>query len=152
MTQLSTHFSLAEMTRSSAADRLGDANDPTPAHLANLKVTAAGLEQVRDLFGGLAVTVLSGYRNPRVNKAVGGVPNSDHAQGFAADITVTGVSAYQVALRLQAAVRSSRINVDQVIYEKSRGIVHVSFAPRMRGQVLTQAGGPGTACVQGVIK
>lgn len=147
MTQLSPNFTLEELIRSDAADRLGDANAPTPAHLANLKVGAAGLEQVRAICDNRAVTVHSGYRNPRVNAAVGGVPTSDHAEGLAYDITVAGLPSVTVARRLAA----SRLRFDQVIYEKSRGIVHVSFGRRMRRQVLTQAAGPGTPCVQGIV-
>lgn len=36
---------------------------------------------------GCAVIVNSGYRSPEVNDAVGGVPNSKHLDGRAADIT-----------------------------------------------------------------
>lgn len=44
------------------------------------------LETLRRLAGNLPLTVNSGYRCPRHNKAVGGSPNSQHTLGTAADI------------------------------------------------------------------
>lgn len=43
------------------------------------------LNCLRDEFGS-AIIINSAYRSPQVNKAVGGVPNSLHMQGRAADI------------------------------------------------------------------
>lgn len=46
------------------------------------------LENIREAAGGKAITINSGYRSPEHNKAVGGVPNSQHVKGTAADIVV----------------------------------------------------------------
>jgi len=145
--RLSRNFTLAEFIRSANADELGLDNTPGPDHLANLKVTALGLEMVRALFGGKPVTVTSGYRNPQVNRAAGGVPNSAHALGYAADISIAGVRSYAVA----AAIAESDIAFDQVIYEKGRNITHISFDPRLRGQTLTQHEGPRGPTLQGIV-
>jgi len=144
--RLSPHFTLAEFTSSDTADRLKIANAPTKAHLSNLQRLAAALEKVRTALGSRPITVTSAYRNPAVNAAVGGVKTSDHAQGHAADIVVEGLSPYETAKR----IRDSGIKFDQLILESSRGVVHISFAPRMRQQVLTQAGGPGSPVQQGL--
>ena len=45
---------------------------------------------------GKPVIVTSGYRCPEHNKAVGGAKNSQHTQGLAADIKVTGLTAAQL--------------------------------------------------------
>lgn len=42
------------------------------------------------------------------------------------------------------------LKFDQLILEISRNIVHLSFDPRLRGQVRTQAKGPGTEIVVGL--
>lgn len=144
--KLTANFSLEEFTASNAAEEAGIANDPTPAHLANLRITASGLQRARAILGNRAIVITSGYRNPRVNALVGGVANSDHAQGWAADFHVAGLTPL-AAGRLLAA---SDLKFDQLIYEKSRGILHLSFAPRMRRQVLTQRGGPGTPVENGL--
>ena len=47
------------------------------------------LENIRSASGG-AVTLNSAYRSPEHNKAVGGVSNSQHTKGTAADIVVSG--------------------------------------------------------------
>lgn len=54
------------------------------------------LQRIRDHFG-KSVNITSGYRCAALNTKVGGDPNSSHMQGMAADITVTGVKAKDVA-------------------------------------------------------
>lgn len=147
MTQLSDHFSLAELTVSDTAKRLGIPNTPTTDHMHNLTmVLAPGLERVRAVIGG-PVLVTSGYRNPRVNAAVGGVANSAHALGYAADITHPRYTALAVARMLRDHLRG---HFDQLILESSRGVVHISFDPRARRQVMTQAGAAGSSIVYGL--
>lgn len=142
--RLTEHFSLEEFTLSSTALALGIANTPTDEHLVNIKAVATQMEAVRALFG-KPIEITSGYRNPEVNAAVGGVPNSAHALGHAADFHVIGLHDLDVA----KAIRDSTLTWDQLIYEKNR-CVHVSFAPRLRRQVLRQPGGPGSPVHQGL--
>lgn len=146
MTSLSAHFTLEEFTRSDAATRIGNDNQPTSEHLENLQKTAAAMELVRTACGDVPVVVSSGYRNPVVNAAVGGVPDSDHALGWACDFTVSGLSLNDIA----AKIIDAEIAFDQLIKETSRSILHISFNPRLRGQVMTQKDGPGTAFVSGI--
>ena len=62
--QLSAHFKLSELTHSDTADQHGIDNSPTPEHLHNLETyTAPGLENVREICGGLPVNVHVAYRN-----------------------------------------------------------------------------------------
>lgn len=146
---LTANFRLDEFTASDTADQHGIANTPTPEHLANIRDhLAPGLQQIRTRLG-RAIVLTSGYRNPVVNAAVGGVPTSAHALGFAADIRVAGMSARALAewIRDQSDIMA---NVDQLILETSRQIVHISFDIRRRQQVLTQPGGPGTPVHQGI--
>jgi zinc D-Ala-D-Ala carboxypeptidase len=151
MTRLSEHFTLEEFIVSSTADSLGIANTPTPEHLENLKLTAAGFEKARAILGDCAIVITSGYRNPKVNAAVGGVPNSAHALGFAGDFRAAGFSALGAAQKLRDAQARGEIEFDQLILESSRRIVHLSFDPaRRRNQVLTQAGGPGSPVQKGL--
>ena len=142
--QLSAHFSLEEFTRSDAATKLGIANDPTPEHLENLRHLAGRMEAVRALFD-KPIAISSGYRNPQVNKAVGGVPSSAHALGHAADFHVDGLDDLAAAKR----IRDSGLTFDQLIYEQGR-CVHISFDPQMRQQVMRQPGGPGSQCFLGL--
>ncbi len=142
--KLTEHFALEEFTLSSTALALGIANTPTAEHLENLQRVAEGMEAVRALFN-VTIEITSGYRNPQVNAAVGGVPNSAHALGHAADFHVHGLHDLDAAKR----IRDSGLTFDQLIYEKNR-CVHISFDPRLRQQVLRQPGGPGSPVHQGL--
>lgn len=145
--KLSRNFSLSEFIRSDTADRLGIQNLPRGDHMTNLTALALGMEQVRRLMGNRIVTITSGYRNPEVNAAVGGVLTSHHALGWAADFTVKGLDPYDVAREISL----SDMAYDQVIYEKGRGIVHISFAPELRQQNLSQHQGPTGPTLQGIV-
>ena len=138
--KLSRNFTLAEMIASDAAAALGDANRPTAEHLANLRTLALGMEQVRAILDNRPVTIGSGYRNAKVNEAVGGVANSAHSLGLAADFKIEGLTAPATARTLAA----STLVFDQLILESSRGVCHLSFAPALRREVMTQSGAPGS--------
>lgn len=141
---LTPNFSLEEFTLSSAALSLGIENTPTPEHLENLKALAARMEEVRALFG-KRIEITSGYRNPQVNAAVGGVKTSAHALGHAADFHVADMRDLDAAKR----IRDSKLKFDQLIFEKNR-CVHISFDPQLRRQVLRQPGGPGSKVFKGL--
>lgn len=144
--RLTKHFALEEFTASETATSMGIGNEPTKEHLSNLKVTAMGLEQVRKFFGGNPITITSGYRSAALNEVVGGVKDSDHSLGYAADFYIEDTEVLEVA----TMIATSDIAFDQLIYEPDRGIVHISFNPKLRNQTLTQLGGPGSAFVMGV--
>ena len=128
---LSPHFSLAEMTASDTAARLGIDNTPQADVLETLKHTATGLEAVRALLGA-PLLVSSGYRSPALNKLVGGQANSQHCTGEAADFTAQQFGTpEQIVARLVA----SQLTFDQVILEFNRW-VHISFGGSMRRQAL----------------
>lgn len=87
--KLSRHFTLKEMTASGTAIKHNIDNTPLQEHVENLKrLCRQLLEPLRIRFGVIRVT--SGYRCPRLNEAVGGVKNSQHIDGEAADIHITG--------------------------------------------------------------
>lgn len=138
--QLSQHFSLAEAIRSDTARELGIDNSPmVPQHRLNLYYTAAQMERVRRVLGNRPIIVSSWYRNPVVNRAVGGVSNSSHALGLAVDFTCRGLS----VLDTSRALVASNINFDQLIYEYHRW-VHIGFSRTSpRRQVLTKLAGEG---------
>ncbi|WP_370180233.1 D-Ala-D-Ala carboxypeptidase family metallohydrolase [Alteriqipengyuania sp.] len=130
---LSAHFTLDEMTRSQSAQRKGIRNEPGPDEVRALKLLCDKvLEPVREHFGE-PVIVSSGYRSPRLNRAIGGSGSSQHCKGEAADFTVRGQSNLAVCRWMEA-----NLNYDQLIYEFGEdGWIHVSFSRhRMRNQEL----------------
>ena len=143
VTQLTQHFALEELTFSSTAQRLGIDNTPSLELVARLTILAMGLEKVRALLG-VAMHIDSGYRCQELNKAVGGVPNSAHVDGYAADFIAPD---YGSPLMIARAIAGSGIAFDQVIQEGNW--VHVSFDPRLRGNALTATFGPNGATYSG---
>lgn len=55
-----------------------------------------GLEQLRERIG-KPIHISCAYRCPKHNAEVGGVPNSQHVDGTAADIYVDGMGVYELA-------------------------------------------------------
>jgi hypothetical protein len=132
---LTTHFTLEELTASQVATRRGLDNTPGPDALANLKFLAATLELVRYEFGA-PVLVSSGYRSPAVNQAVGGAANSAHLNGLAVDFMIP---AWGRPLDVALKISASHLVFDQLIHEFGAwvhlGVVKKGAAPRM--QLLT---------------
>ena len=125
--QLTPHFSLAELT---ITNQKID-NTPSKEVIEVLRTTAFYMEKVREILGGGSITINSGYRSPDVNRAIGGSSNSAHLYGYAVDFTAYGHTPLTVANTLA----KSNLKFDQLIYEKTW--VHISFDPRMRGELLT---------------
>lgn len=132
MTQLSPHFSLAEMTRSETAARRGLRNVPPSAMLPRLVETAQEMERVRAICGNRPIQVFSAYRSDAVNKLVGGSPTSDHRNCEAVDFKVVGLSIGETVALLRA---DKSLIFDQLIDEFSSW-VHIGFGGRKRRQVL----------------
>jgi putative chitinase len=128
--QLTPHFSLAELT----VTKTKLDNTPSKEVIEVLRTTAFYMEKVREILGNVAITINSGYRSPDVNRAVGGTSNSSHTYGYAVDFTAYG----HTPLTISNILSKSSLKFDQLIYEKTW--VHISFDPRMRGNILTLKG------------
>lgn len=137
--QLSQHFSLEEMIASQYAARHGIDNTPPLSIIECLKSTCGQLEGVRALFGH-PLLISSGYRSPALNAALGGVPNSAHVEGHAADFICPDAG---TPVELCGRIVASGIRYDQLIQEGTW--VHISFAPTYRQQALTAIFGPNGA-------
>lgn len=86
--KLSENFSLAELIEAGSARRLGldEQFSPSEEIISNLKALVINvLQPLREAIGH-EIKITSGYRSPKVNKAVGGSKTSDHLFGRAADV------------------------------------------------------------------
>jgi zinc D-Ala-D-Ala carboxypeptidase len=139
MTQLSTNFSLHELSKSETALRMGFDNTPDEEATENLRLLCEKvLQPVRDHYG-KGVKVNSAYRSPESNAAVGGSKTSDHCKGMAADIEIPGVANADLAQFIM-----DNLNYTQLILEfytpgiPDSGWVHVSYDPNnLKKQELT---------------
>ena len=130
------YFTINELTKSSTASRLHINNTPSQEVKDNLnKLIDNVLDPLRELYG-KPIIVNSGYRCPKLNKAVGGARSSQHLIGQASDIrTVTNTK--ESNKQLFDIIRNSKLPFDQLINEYDFNWVHVSYGPRNRRQVLT---------------
>ncbi len=86
--QLTNNFSLIELTSSETAVRKGIDNTPSADVIANLKYLCENVMQPLREWYGKPINITSGYRSPKLNKAIGGSSTSDHCLGCAIDFTL----------------------------------------------------------------
>ena len=140
--QLSKYFTLAELTPSGTAKRLGIKNDPTPAHLECLKGLSVNvLDKVREHFG-KPIWVSSGYRSKALNDVTpGSSATSQHCTGEAADLDQDGRGT-GVTNKMVFDYIKDNLVFDQLIYEYGTDAnpdwIHVSWESKgkQRKQVL----------------
>ena len=116
--RLTAHFNLSEFLNLKKYPE----NTPTLQALFNLKYGCQFLlEPARKQVG--AIIINSGYRSPRVNTLVGGVKNSQHLIGQAADIRPRDPSQFQSLVEF---LRHYALT-DQLL--TGTGWLHISWAP-----------------------
>lgn len=126
------YFTFDELTYSRTAVENGLLNRPGATERDNLaQLVERLLDPLRERLGE-PIAILSGYRSPEVNSLVGGVPDSQHTLGEAADCyCLAGPE------RLLAVLRASGLPFDQAIVYRRRNFLHLSYrAGRCRGQIL----------------
>lgn len=125
--QLSSHFSLAEMTASGKHKNIP--NTPSQPQIIALEALCDHvLEPVRQHFG-KPVIVNSGFRSVELNKAVGGAASSQHLKGEAADIEIPGVRNDDIWLFIEKNLAFDQLIAEQLSeFNGSAGWVHVSFS------------------------
>ncbi len=90
MIQITKNFSVEELTASQTAKEKNILNIPSIQDLCNLCALVHNvLQPLRDAMNE-PIKIGSGYRSPSLNKAVGGVNNSQHTTGEAADLCIDG--------------------------------------------------------------
>ena len=110
-TRLAAHFTVSEFASKDGADEV---------KIDLLLVQH--LETIRQHFG-KPVTVNSGYRTPAHNAAVGGVKDSYHVKGMAADIVVQGVKSKDVAQYAES------LKIGGIGWYEKSNFVHIDTRP-----------------------
>lgn len=130
MGTLSKNFDWKEFEKSDTATRLHINNAITSWEVRdNIKALVEDvLQPLRDAWGG-PLFINSGYRCLELNKAVGGVPTSQHCLGEGADVGCTDPYA------LAKLIKKMRLDFDQMGVYAS--FVHLSYKRdgRNRGQI-----------------
>ena len=126
-TPVTMHFTIEELYASETAKRLGIDNKPTTQKMIHLVYLAAYVLEPLRVAMNRPIHISSGYRCEKLNKAVGGVYNSQHLKGQAVDIDIQGDMAFG---RKIFDYIKNHLPFDQLIWEhNAAGVywVHVSF-------------------------
>lgn len=138
MENLSRSFKLKEFTRSQIADKEGISNElhlPEDAWICeNLQSLCKYILEPLRAYLGTPLFINSGYRCKRLNELVGGVENSQHLTGCAADVTFQHYISSKELLWKYFTKNRSHIPFDQVIFY--RNFVHISYSNNPRHQIL----------------
>ena len=99
--KLTNNFNLSEFACKSGEE--------TPEEIIPvLKELAEQLQALREETG-LPIRINSGYRSPAHNAKIGGVKNSQHTKGTAADIVVVGQSPRETRRIIQTLIKSGKM-------------------------------------------
>ena len=133
--RLSKNFVLSEIIRSNTAKRRGISNEPEKEHLDNLQTIITKLIQpMRDAIGPIRIS--SGYRSPKLNRAIGGSSRSQHCKGQALDVQFWD-SGQMNNKAIYNWILQSGLEFDQMINEFDFSWIHISFnANKNRKHVL----------------
>lgn len=121
----SEFFTLAELTASETAARHKINNSPSAEIIGNLQYGVdMVLDPLRRLYG-KPIKINSGYRCSELNKIVGGVSNSWHLKGNAADIHIASAEEAKILFNNLQKLPS----VDTVLFEHSKTAqwIHVQW-------------------------
>lgn len=128
VTYISKNFTLEELCASTTATAKGIRNNPGQTDIINLcALVHKVLQPLRDAMG-QPIKIGSGFRSLALNQAVGGVSNSQHMRGEAADLCIDGD--IQKGKRWFEWIKT-HCEFDQLIWEKNPKTgnywVHVSY-------------------------
>ena len=134
MTKLTEHFSLQEMCKTNVK---GVSNAPDAKATANLYRVCGWLEELRKEWnntygdGDDPIIINSAFRNPAVNKTVGGSLTSNHLTGCTADIRVLGMEQLirYAAILLDISDKTKK-DFDEILMERKGNSLWLHFAVR----------------------
>ena len=119
--KLTKNFTLEEFVNSETALKHGIENKPTEKDVYRIQILCEKLLQPLRERIGKPVIINSGFRCKELNQLVGGVSNSQHLKGQAADIHIPGMG-----LKEAFSILQRKFIYDQAILELNKWI-HVSY-------------------------
>ena len=125
---LSPNFTLNEFEYSETAIKKNIENKAPDYVIVNLKELCINLLEPLRAKINKPIRILSGYRCEELNKAVGGVGNSKHLEGYAADITIEGLSHPELFNFIKKYLKFDQLILEHVKEDNPfSGWVHVSW-------------------------
>jgi uncharacterized protein YcbK (DUF882 family) len=112
--QVTKNFKLSEL----------EFSDPIPAEkIASATELLQNLQIIRDHFQ-RPIVIISGYRSPERNAAVGGADKSQHLEAKAADIKIAGVPTEEIYNRIDKLIAQGKIKQGGLGKYVKSGFVH----------------------------
>jgi uncharacterized protein YcbK (DUF882 family) len=113
--QVTKNFNMSEM----------EYYDVVPPQLvANATELLKNLQVLRDACG-KSIKIISGYRSPERNKAVGGATMSQHMYANAADIQITGLTPQQMYDLVEKLIKEGKMKQGGLgLYPREGGWIH----------------------------
>ena len=112
--QVTKNFKLSEL----------EFSDPIPAEkIVNAIELLQNLQIIRDHFQ-KPIVIISGYRSPERNAAVGGADKSQHLEAKAADIKIAGVPTEEIYNRIDKLISQGKIKQGGLGKYVKSGFVH----------------------------
>lgn len=120
--RLTRNFRLGEW---SVSESFPELVEPVPDAMGHkvVKMATEVLQPLRNIYG--PIGILSGYRSPELNTAVGGSPTSQHMVAEAVDISNEHVQ--HIFWDLKNTVLKSAFPVGQVILYGDKNFVHIAL-------------------------
>ena len=135
--RLSKNFVLSEITRSNTAKRKGISNEPTKEHLSNMQRLITNLLQpMRNALGPIRIS--SGYRSPKLNRAIGGSSRSQHCKGEALDLQFWK-DGQMCNKEIYDWIIDNAIEFDQMINEFDFSWIHISLKQKKNRKNVLEA-------------
>ena len=121
------YFKIQELTRSTTAEACGIDNTPTAEAVKNLESLVLNvLDPLREAWGG-PIIITSGYRCEALNARVGGVKNSYHTRGMAADIRPRNGFVDKLYALIGRMFVTRKIGITECYIDHKRGYIHIAY-------------------------
>lgn len=112
-----------QVTKNFKLSELEFSDQVPPELIANAVELLQNLQVIRDHFQ-KPIIVISGYRSPTRNEAVGGAKKSQHMEAKAADIKINGIPTQELYSRIDKLMSQGKIKVGGLGFYPDQGFVH----------------------------
>lgn len=129
----SKYFKYYELIGSESAVQRNIVNNATDDIWKSLeKLTVECLDKIREKFGPIKIN--SCYRNPALNKAIGGSPTSNHCKGIAADVEPVDpkITNLEVLLWCHDNIKYWELIAEKFGKNPRDGWVHIAYTGQYR--------------------
>lgn len=126
--KISRYFTAREALYTSTGNRYGIKNKVKGNARENIYYTARRMDKIRVVLKE-PIHVTSWYRNPKINRRVGGSKSSAHQKGLAVDFKIKSNPKY-----VCSKLRKKKVSFDQLIYYPRQRRLHISFKRNWRAE------------------